>query len=46
MNFVMETLINLFYYYKKVFILMNTWIVEKDLMKHHCLIAFYSSLNM
>ena len=23
---------------KKVFILMNTWIVRKDLMKHHCLI--------
>ena len=27
---------------------MNTWVVGKDLMKHHCLNkeAFYSSLNM
>ena len=38
MNFVMETLINLFCYQEKVFILMNTWIVGKDLMKHHYLI--------
>ena len=29
---------NLFYYYEKVFILMNTRIAGKDLMKHHCLI--------
>ena len=30
---------------RKIFILMNTLIVGKDLMKHHCLIkkAFYSS---
>ena len=27
---------------------MNTWIVGKDLMKHHCMIkkAFYSNLNI
>ena len=44
----MKTLINLFSYQEKVFILINTWIVGKDLMKHHYLIkkAFYSSLNM
>ena len=33
----METLINLFCYYEKVFIHMNAWIVGKYLMKHHCL---------
>ena len=38
MNSAMETLINLYCYYGKVFIPMNTWIVGKDLMEHHCLI--------
>ena len=33
MNFVKETLINLFCYKEKVFILMNTRITGKDLMK-------------
>ena len=37
-NSAMKTLINLFSYSEKVFILMNTWIVGKDLMKDHCLI--------
>ena len=35
MNFVMETLINLFCYLEKGFILMNTGIAGKDLMKHY-----------
>ena len=35
MNFVMETLINLFCYQEKEFIFMNTWLAGKDLMKHH-----------
>ena len=35
MNFVMETLTNLFRYKEKEFILMNTWIAGKDLIKHH-----------
>ena len=45
--FVVITLINLFCYYRKVFIHMNTWIVLKDLLKHHCPtnMLFYSNLN-
>ena len=48
MNFVMEILINLLCYKEKVFLLMNTWIPGKDLMKHHCLIkkSFYSKLHL
>ena len=34
-NFVMETLINFFCYKEKGFILVNTWIARKDLMKNH-----------
>ena len=30
---------------KKVFILMNTWIAEKDLMKHHCLKKKFLTAN-
>ena len=35
MNFVTKTLMNLFGYKEKVFILMNTWTIGKDLIKHH-----------
>ena len=38
MNSVTETLMNLICYQENLFIFMNTWIVGKDLMKHHCLI--------
>ena len=30
-------IISLFYYYEKVFILMNIWIIEKNSLKHHYL---------
>ena len=47
MNFVIEILINIFYYYEKKFIHMNTQIAGKDLTK---LLPdkedFDSSLNM
>ena len=43
----METLINLFCYYEKLFIHRNTWIAGRDLMKHYYLIkSFYSKLNL
>ena len=35
-SYVIKILINLNYYYEKAFILMNTWIVGKDLKKNHC----------
>ena len=40
--------ITLCYCCKKVFILMNIWIIGKNLMKHHYLKKkdFYSHLNM
>ena len=38
MNFVMETLINLFCYYGKKSIHSNIWIAGKDLMKYYYLI--------
>ena len=43
----MKMLKNLFCYYEKVFIPMNTWITEKNLMKHHHQIKkdFYRELN-
>ena len=34
MNFVTETLINLFCYYEKTFIHTSIWIAGKDLIKH------------
>ena len=37
MNFAMKILTNLFYYKERVFIRMNTWIVRKNSMRHHCL---------
>ena len=39
---------SLFYYCKKVFILINKWIIGKKLMKHHYLKKkdFSSHLNM
>ena len=47
-NFVMETLINLFCCQEKMFIHMNTWIAVKDLMKNHYQIkkTFYSKLYL
>ena len=44
-NFAMETLINLFCYLKKVFILMNTWKTGTDLMKQHSLIKKLLTVN-
>ena len=37
-EFCNKNLINSFCYWEKVFILMNIWIIGKDLMKHHYLI--------
>ena len=47
-DFVMKALIDLFCYQEKAFILLNTWIAGKDLIKHHCLIKnfFYSELYL
>ena len=44
----MKALIDLFCYQEKAFILLNTWIAGKDLIKHHCLIKnfFYSELYL
>ena len=44
-NFVIKILINLNYYYEKVFIPMNTWIARKDLMKHHYQIKNFFTVN-
>ena len=40
------TIISLFSFFKKVFIAMNIWTIEKNLMKHHYLKNFYSQLNV
>ena len=34
-NFFNQITISLFYYCEKVFILMNTWMIEKNSIKHH-----------
>ena len=34
-HFLITTIINLFYCWEKVFILMNIWMIGKNLMKHH-----------
>ena len=44
-NFVIKILINLNYYYEKVFIPMNTWIARKDLMKHRYQIKNFFTVN-
>ena len=36
-NFLTTTIISLFYYCEKVFILMNMWMIWKNLMKHYYL---------
>ena len=36
-NFLTSTIISLFYYCKKSFILMNIWMIKKNSMKHHYL---------
>ena len=46
-NFLITTIINLFYFCKKVFILLVIWVIGKHLMKHNYLEKkFYSPLNM
>ena len=47
-NFLTMITISLFYYYKKVFILTNVWMIGKNSMRYHYLKNkfFYSHLNM
>ena len=50
-NFLTIITISLFYYYEKVFILTNIWIIWKNTMKRHYLkkniyIYIYNHLNM
>ena len=47
-NFLTMITISLFYYYKKVFILLSIWMIGKNLVKYHYQRnkIFYSQLNM
>ena len=39
-NFLMAILVNLYYYYERGYIPMNTWIAGRDLIKHYHLKIF------